>query len=127
MSRDPAHESDFLHEAHKAAKADAEGFVAEVHRRLRAGGEEYGESFTERTAAELMHEAKEEAADLTGWCMLASQRLAGPDAEHTTKILTQAAARSMQAWALIDLALETEEWTPSRPDLNQPPVRLCSE
>lgn len=108
--RSSAFESHFLAEVHRAAKSESYDFHGHVLGRLRAGSEEYGESWVHRAAEDLMREMREELVDAPAWAMLAGQSLedlSEIDRAQVVNILAEASARCLEAHALVELALET--------------------
>jgi excisionase family DNA binding protein len=73
--RDPLAERVLLDRSQRLARLAVANWPSTVERRLAVGQELYGDSWVDRSTADLLDEASEEAVDLAAWACLAVQSL----------------------------------------------------
>ncbi len=104
--RDRLAERILLDRSQRLARLATATWPSTVERRLEEGQEQHGDSWAERSTAELLDEISAEAIDLAAWACLAAQSLITPELDLDTvgtvgEMLTRAAASAAEAHSYI--------------------------
>lgn len=101
----------------RAVVVDPTALIAHAVKRLDGTGQRsYGETWQHRPVGELLDEAREECADILGWCSLVAQRLLDraedPAAPRVDALIAEACEHAAKADAALAAAQRLAEQAP---------------